>query len=242
MRVFQPFITAMACASCLSMAFAQPMTTTPAIMAGGVFGAGTELTRTVTLEAQLSPLNQNPAVASRASGMAMVTIRLDRTSASSATPTSGSVSVSIEATTPESEVITASHIHRGRAGVNGPVVLDFLLPGSSTTAAGQPATLKNQFAVTTPEMVSVLAEIVANPQAFYVNVHTMSNPGGHIRGQLTAPVNASVERLEGVVNQFGADLADLRRLIVLMAFKDGIITIQERDAMLAAKPAAAAVN
>lgn len=220
-------------ASATPLVFGQ--TTTPTTTTGGIFGSGSDLSRTVTLEAQLSPLNENPAVTTRAaSGKATITIRLDRTAATSTTASSGSVSVNIEATTTEVEVITAAHIHRGRAGVNGPVVLDFQLPTSTSTTANQAATLKNQFAVTSPEAVAILAEIVADPQAFYANVHTMSNPNGHIRGQLAGPVSASVERLEGVVNKFGTDLADVRRLVVLMAFKEGIITIQERDMMLKA--------
>src|SRR3954462_2202080 len=70
----------------------------------------------------------------------------------------------------------AAHIHRGAAGVNGPIVVD----------------LKPTFKGTSPRIsqkcVSAKASIVSgtrrNPGSFYANVHTSKNPGGAARGQL----------------------------------------------------------
>ncbi|HSP94896.1 MAG TPA: CHRD domain-containing protein [Thermoanaerobaculia bacterium] len=70
--------------------------------------------------------------------------------------------------------VVASHIHRGAAGVTGPVIIPFnqaFAAGvSSGTITNVPATL--------------LAEIVANPPGYYFNVHTGDFPGGALRGQL----------------------------------------------------------
>jgi hypothetical protein len=70
---------------------------------------------------------------------------------------------------------TAAHIHRGRAGVNGPIVVTLNAPNT-----GSPGTSRG-----CGEIDGKLAvEIRANPTHFYINVHTGGFPGGAIRGQL----------------------------------------------------------
>lgn len=66
--------------------------------------------------------------------------------------------------------IVAGHIHKGRAGVAGPVVVLFGKTYKSkgcVTAAG-----------------SVVAAIARSPGTYYVNVHNAKYPGGALRGQL----------------------------------------------------------
>jgi hypothetical protein len=83
---------------------------------------------------------------------------------------------------------TAGHIHAGPKGVNGPVVIDFPIP------AGRTGDLTLQFRVgqaqfrARPEigintMDDIIQAIVGG--GAYANVHTSTNPGGEIRGQLT---------------------------------------------------------
>lgn len=67
----------------------------------------------------------------------------------------------------------AAHIHRGLADAPGPVVVNFAPAFTGGFASGSVAA--------TP---AVIAEILANPTAFYVNVHNADFPGGAIRGQL----------------------------------------------------------
>ncbi len=65
------------------------------------------------------------------------------------------------------------HIHRGAAGINGPVVVPFTaLPGADAAAA-----------CTTIDL-TLAGEILATPADFYVNLHTGDFPAGAIRGQL----------------------------------------------------------
>ena len=83
--------------------------------------------------------------------------------------------------------ITASHIHRGDAGTNGPVVVPFFqfaTPSTATSFSG--CASHNAIGITTSER-DLLDAIIANPSGYYVNVHTTNHPGGEIRGQLTGP-------------------------------------------------------
>ena len=65
------------------------------------------------------------------------------------------------------------HIHRGAAGVNGPVVVDFtglLAGGGDGCVSGVDRDL--------------IKDIRQNPADYYFNVHTGDHPGGAARGQL----------------------------------------------------------
>ena len=64
----------------------------------------------------------------------------------------------------------AAHIHKGGAGVSGPVVVPF----------GK--TYKSKGCVKAP--TAVAAAIKNNPSAYYVNVHNAKYPAGALRGQL----------------------------------------------------------
>ena len=74
------------------------------------------------------------------------------------------------------------HIHRGAAGVNGPVVVPFFgtpMPATATAAADAVAA-----------DAQLTQDIRANPAGFYVNLHTTAFPGGAVRGQLTRLLGA----------------------------------------------------
>jgi hypothetical protein len=69
---------------------------------------------------------------------------------------------------------TASHIHRGAAGVAGPVVI--------TLASSFPNNFASATASASPDLID---EIRRNPSGFYVNVHNADFPNGAIRAQLS---------------------------------------------------------
>jgi hypothetical protein len=68
---------------------------------------------------------------------------------------------------------TAAHIHRGAPDVAGPVVVALAAPASGTS---------HDCATVTRDLAQ---EIIRDPGAFYVNVHTAAFPSGAIRAQLT---------------------------------------------------------
>lgn len=76
--------------------------------------------------------------------------------------------------------VTAAHIHMAPAGSNGPVVVNFGAP------AGTPGNGVLKGSVVDTDAFNITELTASN---FYVNLHSSTNPGGAIRGQLTlAPV------------------------------------------------------
>jgi hypothetical protein len=72
---------------------------------------------------------------------------------------------------------TLGHIHEGRTGVNGPVVVPLFgtaLPATLTGVAGTARGIDPK----------VVAKIDRDPKGFYTNLHTAEFPGGAVRGQL----------------------------------------------------------
>ena len=106
----------------------------------------------------LSGANEVPPVTTSATGTATVTIKDDR---------SVVVAVTVSGMTP-----TASHIHIGAAGTNGPVIVPFTKTGDNTFAS--------------PPDAKLTVEQYAAYKAgnLYVNVHSAKNPPGEIRGQI----------------------------------------------------------
>jgi LPXTG-motif cell wall-anchored protein len=121
-------------------------------------GPGVTLMATLTGEAQVEAEGDPDG-----SGTAMVTLNTD----------TGEVTFDVSyanITLPTA----AAHIHRGAAGVAGPVVVPFWAePQNANTVRGR---------VTAD--VALVKEIAANPAGFYVNVHNADYPKGAIRGQL----------------------------------------------------------
>jgi hypothetical protein len=95
---------------------------------------------------------------------------------------SGSANVTIDTATDQVCVnvgffqvddIQLMHIHRGAAGVNGPVVVDF----APTPGPGP-------FNICVTSTDALTNEIAGNPLGFYLNAHTVPFPAGAVRGQL----------------------------------------------------------
>ena len=75
---------------------------------------------------------------------------------------------------------TGAHIHKGAVGTNGPIVANLAAPGDGNAAD---CLTEGETGPKFPTGEKV-ADILANPQNYYVNVHNAEYPGGAIRGQL----------------------------------------------------------
>jgi CHRD domain len=103
----------------------------------------------------------------------------------------GAVQITIDQTTrtptfffqlsgfPTDTRVTAAHIHPGPAGVNGGVIVN---SGIASAVLSNPITEFTGTGVAIDP--ALLQAIVANPAAYYFNVHSSLNPGGFVRGQL----------------------------------------------------------
>jgi len=133
--------------------------------------------------ATLLPSNEVPAVSNAegsGSGTATITLNLTKDSAGNITAATADFSVTTTGF-PNGTALTAAHIHPGVAGQNGPAAVSLgLTAGEVTFATGGGTFNKNNITMTVDQANSVLA----NPAAFYFNIHTASNSGGVARGQL----------------------------------------------------------
>lgn len=74
----------------------------------------------------------------------------------------------------------AAHIHKGVKGSNGPVVVNLAAPADGNAADCLTEGETGKFVGT-----QTVADILAHPEQYYVNVHNMEFPMGAIRGQLS---------------------------------------------------------
>lgn len=135
--------------------------------------------------ATLLPSNEVPPVrGTEANGSGTAAVTFNLTKDSSGNITAATLDVTASATGfPPGTTLTGAHIHGGAAGSNGGILVSFgLAAGEVVFANGSGSFTKQGVSLT----VDLANSIMANPSAFYVNIHTAANPGGVARGQLTA--------------------------------------------------------
>ena len=131
-----------------------------------VLSAGPAAATAQTFTVTLSGLQEVPANASTATGLASVVLNAAETT----------ITVNVSWTGLTGGNATAGHIHGPAApGVNAPVIFPFAGVPAATTGSipSQP------FAITAPQVADLKAGL------YYVNIHNATFPGGEIRAQLT---------------------------------------------------------
>jgi hypothetical protein len=181
-------------------------------------------------QVSLSPSAETPApiTDSMASGSSLVRIHIRRTDAGEFLQ--AAVDFDTTLTVVQEQNLTNMHIHKGATGVAGGVVIDSRFnmgtPGLTVPVeAGGTARIIRQFIVEpdNSDGIATINDILANPEGFYVNVHSSAHPGGVVRGQLHpvdltailaagAKVDATQASLEALQTQMDAMQALLTRI------------------------------
>jgi hypothetical protein len=133
--------------------------------------------------AQLSPANEVPPVTNaEASGNGNVTITVYPARDPSGSIVSATVDFQVTLVAfPNGTSLTAAHIHRGTVGEVGNLVIDSgLAPGSVTLVNGSTAFVRTGVAIA-PDLAQ---EMMNAPTTFYVDIHSVLNGLGMVRGQL----------------------------------------------------------
>jgi hypothetical protein len=136
--------------------------------------------------AQLSPANEVPPVGNaEGGGRGAVQVTFTPTRDASGAITSATAAFHVQLSGfPSGTQTVGAHIHSAGPGVNGPIVVNTGVSAASPWPLGEGISAFDVANITvTP---ATLNAIVANPAAFYFNVHSPLNPGGYARGQLQA--------------------------------------------------------
>ncbi len=141
----------------------------------------------IVYRAVLLTTNEVPAAQIDARGTADVRARVVKDATGQIV--SGSVDFTIRYTFPANQTFTGLHIHRGIAGINGPVLINTGIGGTATVLSETGiGVISRQAQILPTDTAALLAlrDMVADPSSFYVNLHTTEFPGGAIRGQVDA--------------------------------------------------------
>src|SRR3954469_4375320 len=146
--------------------------------AGQTAGGGTGMsasTQSKHFDAKLSGKNEVPPKDTKATGTATFNVI-------------GPNSLSYEVNVKDMQMVTAAHIHQGKAGVNGPVLVTLYnnpTPSAMTNGLLAKGTIVNtnlEGPLAGKQVTDLISMI--NSGSTYANVHTTANPMGEIRGQI----------------------------------------------------------
>lgn len=125
-------------------------------------------------DAKLTGKNEVPAKDTKATGIVEFTV-------------TGPNSMSYKVSVTNMQKVTAAHIHLGKVGENGPIIVTLFKTGSpsattnGTVSQGNITSIKLEGPLAGKQLSDLIS--LMNKAGAYVNVHTEANPNGEIRGQ-----------------------------------------------------------
>jgi hypothetical protein len=182
-------------------------------------------------QAALSPSAETPQPisVSMASGASLVRIHIRRSDTGEFMQ--AAVDFDTTLTVVQEQNLVNMHIHRGAAGVGGPVVIDSVFGSPVPVEAGGTARIIRQFIVAADNAngIETIEALLANPEGYYVNVHSSAHPPGVARGQLhpvdlaaTLGVSDQVTALQADVDALQAQLTTMQNLLNRLALRFSI--------------------
>jgi hypothetical protein len=117
------------------------------------------------------------------SGIANITLHLTRDGSNNITAATIDFVVTLQ-NFPANTTLTGAHIHPGRAGTSGSVLVNANVASGEIVLSATGSGSINKLAQ--PITAEQAQNIINDPAAFYFNVHTTLSTGGAVRGQLVA--------------------------------------------------------
>lgn len=134
----------------------------------------------------MTQAEENPPTAVTGTANSMTTARVDRDA--SGNITSGSVRFNVAYNMGSAQTFTGLHIHNGRIGVNGGVVINTGLSAANTVATNASGTgdpiIRDVAIASTDASLESLRGLIESPESYYVNIHSVQFGGGIVRSQL----------------------------------------------------------
>jgi uncharacterized protein (TIGR03437 family) len=164
------------------------------------FGLMAQSVDTIPFLVLMQPGNEVPAITDTSSGNAIIWVHVVKDAAGNIT--SGSVDFDVSTKFSSAVTVTGLHIHNGPAGASAGIVIPTDVSATNSVAidaTGKTRIQKQvQFPTTTPALpVSIITDLIANPQGYYANIHTTDHGGGAMRGQL---MRADMKVLMGLMS------------------------------------------
>jgi hypothetical protein len=194
-------------------------------------GASADVFSTHYFQASLSPSAETPAPisVSMASGSSLVRIHIRRSDTGEFMQAAVDFDTTLSVV--QEQNLVNMHIHRGAAGVGGPVVIDSVFGSPIPVEAGGTARIIRQFIVASDNTAGIetIEALLENPEGYYVNVHSSAHPPGVARGQLhpvdlaaTLGVGDQVADLQATVDALQTQLTAMQNLLNRLALRFSI--------------------
>lgn len=194
-------------------------------------GASADVFSTHYFQASLSPSAETPAPisVSMASGSSLVRIHIRRSDTGEFMQAAVDFDTTLSVV--QEQNLVNMHIHRGAAGVGGPVVIDSVFGSPIPVEAGGTARIIRQFIVESDNAAGIetIEALLESPEGYYVNVHSSAHPPGVARGQLhpvdlsaTLGVGDQVADLQATVDALQTQLTAMQNLLNRLALRFSI--------------------